>query len=80
MLFNKESEKRCGLCERASIIDENDMLCRKYGVVSCNYHCRKFEYDPLKRIPKKMKMPSSDRFDTKDFSLFSDDNDGKNAT
>ena len=80
MLFRKDTEKRCRLCEHASIIDENDMLCRKYGVVSCNYACKKFEYDPLKRIPSKTVFPSSDRFDTKDFSLLREDTADKNAT
>ncbi len=79
MLFHKNSERLCALCERASVIDENDMLCRKRGVVSRNYHCRKFQYDPLKRIPQKANIPSSDRYDTKDFSLVTDENDGKTA-
>ena len=80
MLFRKDTEKRCALCEHATVIDGNDMLCRKYGVVSCNYACKKYEYDPLKRIPKKTAYPDSDQFDTKDFSLFSEDEKSKNAT
>ena len=80
MLFRKDTEKRCGLCEHASIIDENDMLCRKYGVVSCHYACKKYKYDPLKRIPKKTAYPAADRYDTKEFSLLTDVTDDKNAT
>ena len=80
MLFRKETEKRCKLCEHAINIDESDMLCKKYGVVSCNYSCKKFEYDPLKRIPKKAAMPNSDQYDTKAFSIVSDKDSKKNAT
>jgi len=80
MLFRKETEKRCAICEHAINIDENDMLCKKYGVVSCNYACKKFEYDPLKRIPKKAAIPSSDQYDTKAFSIIPEKADGRNAT
>ncbi len=80
MLFRKNMEKRCGLCERAVCIDENDMLCRKYGVVSCNYSCKKFVYDPLKRVPAKPVYPSADQYDTKDFSLLDEPEKTKNAT
>ena len=80
MLFRKDMEKRCVHCEKASVIDENDMLCRKYGVVSRNYGCKKFEYDPLKRIPNKTVYPDSDRYDTKDFSLLTTDEKQENAT
>lgn len=49
---NKEFEKLCVNCGHAIVIhsDEN-VLCRKKGIVSCTYRCGKFTYDPLKRIP-----------------------------
>ena len=42
----------CRFCESAALIgDDNNVLCCKRGVVSAEYKCRKFSYDPLKREP-----------------------------
>ena len=44
----------CAYCEKASgIYDEDTMICQSRGIVSKAYSCRKFIYDPLKRIPPK---------------------------
>ena len=44
----------CKYCERASpIVSDSKMVCPKYGVVSSDYKCRRFVYDPLKRDPKR---------------------------
>ena len=39
----------------------------KKGVVYKHYHCKKFVYQPLKRIPRR--KPQAEQFDAKDFSL-----------
>lgn len=45
--------KVCCFCENASLInDEENVLCCKKGIVNREYKCRKFRYDPLKRVPK----------------------------
>ena len=45
--------KACEFCEfSVPLIDESQVLCKKFGIVSCNYSCKKFIYDLLKRIPK----------------------------
>ncbi len=47
-------EKVCKYCENATpIVSSDKMVCPKYGVVAAGFHCRKFEYDPLKRDPKR---------------------------
>ena len=47
--------------------DPRMILCEKKGVVSPDYRCRKYEYDPLLRVPKRRpKLPS---FSAEDFSL-----------
>lgn len=47
-------EKFCKYCELATpIVSDSKMVCPKYGVVSADYHCRRFVYDPLKRDPKR---------------------------
>lgn len=51
---NANYECICAFCEHASeIYDEDTMICKTRGVVSKAYSCRKFIYDPLKRIPPK---------------------------
>lgn len=43
----------CALCENATVLKGgNGILCRQKGIVSEDYSCRKFVYDPLKRAPK----------------------------
>ena len=43
----------CEFCEHAAIInDDENVLCERRGIVSREYKCRKFVYDPLKRFPK----------------------------
>ena len=49
-----EIPKCCAYCERATILASEEYIpCSKEGVVSQSYVCRRFLYDPLKRIPKK---------------------------
>ena len=49
-------------------MDGEHMICQKYGVVPVEHHCRKFRYDPLKRVPARPKpLPEED--DQKDYSL-----------
>ena len=48
----QEKEKNCAHCVRAQqLADGETMLCEKHGVVSGGHCCRKFKYDPLKRVP-----------------------------
>ena len=55
----------CSFGRQAS--DPRMILCEKCGVVSPFYHCRKFQYDPLLRVPRRQpKLPS---FSPEDFSL-----------
>ena len=51
------------------MLDENRMLCAKRGVVSMYYECRKFRYDPCKRIPPKPKALDFGKYQDEDFSL-----------
>ena len=41
----------CALCERGTPLFTGDaVLCRKRGLVWATAHCRRFKYDPLKRV------------------------------
>ena len=58
---NKENiEIFCKYCERATpLVVDGKLVCSKMGVVSEDYKCRKFVYDPLKRAPKIMSLDTT---------------------
>ena len=52
-LKSEKAEKLCKYCENSTEVAlSGDMLCAKKGVVSPDYKCRKFVYDPFKRTPR----------------------------
>lgn len=69
MLFRKDIERSCSYCTRSAKVDENTCLCERKGLVSANDSCRRFRYDPLKRVPKAFKPADFSEFDNVDFSL-----------
>lgn len=69
MLFRKKIERSCSYCARAAKIDEDTCLCKKRGIVASDHCCRKFRYDPLKRVPVRMNPKDFSKCDELDFSL-----------
>jgi len=69
MLFSKDIEKRCALCQHSKKINENEAICPKHGIVSLGYKCRRFVYDATKRVPPEETLLPKDAFSEKDFSL-----------
>lgn len=69
MLFRKKIQRSCLYCAHSTKFSEDQMLCTKQGVVSMYYECRKFRYDPFKRIPSKPKALDLSKYDGDDFSL-----------
>ncbi len=69
MLFSKNIEKRCAICQFAKKINDNEAVCQKHGIVSLGYKCRKFTYDATKRIPPEETLLEKNTFSEKDFSL-----------
>ena len=65
--------QRCaedGLDDQLGTILEDDMvLCTKRGVVMLGRKCRKFRYDPIKRVPSKTKAPDFSKYNKEDFTL-----------
>ena len=53
MLFRKKIDRFCSYCVYAGKLDDETYLCAKRGFVAACHHCRKFKYDPLKRVPKR---------------------------
>lgn len=71
-LFRKDIEPRCFYCLYASKLDEENMTCRKRGIVKQIGKCRSFRYDPLGRIPPK---PAVLRFNFEDSDFLLEEND-----
>jgi hypothetical protein len=69
MLFRKDLEKRCAYCQHAAMAGENRMACCKRGIVPPSYSCRRFSYDPLKRVPPRPREPDFQKYEEKDYSL-----------
>ena len=69
MLFRKKMPRSCSYCAHGTKLDEDQILCLKRGVVSIDHSCRKFSYDPCKRVPAKMKAINFKQFDKEDYSL-----------
>jgi hypothetical protein len=53
MLFRKEIEPRCVYCRHGTKIGDNEISCKPRGITQPSSYCRRFSYDPLKRIPPK---------------------------
>ena len=69
MLFRKKIDRYCAYCAYGGKINEEQVICQKCGVVAASHQCRKFRYDPLKRVPARPKAQDFSKFDKKDFSL-----------
>lgn len=69
MLFRKKIEHACTYCIHGTKIDEEQILCIKKGVVDPEDSCRKFVYDPCKRIPSKAKALDFTKYNEEDYSL-----------
>ena len=69
MLFRKKIQKSCAYCTYGTKLNDEQVLCIKKGVVSIEGKCRKFTYDPCKRIPAKPKALDFEKYNEEDFSL-----------
>lgn len=69
MLFRKKIERSCAYCQYGAKLDEETILCAKKGTKSPEDKCRKFKYDPCKRIPVKAKALDFSKYEQDDFSL-----------
>jgi len=61
-------EKKCCYCEHAMPIRETTgYICKRKGVVSYNFTCKKFIFDPIKLVPVLPAKPL--RFSPDDFKI-----------
>lgn len=68
-LFRKKIERCCAYCARSTTLDEDTVLCTHKGVRCIDGKCRKFRYDPCKRIPARPAVPDFEKYESCDFSL-----------
>ena len=69
MLFRKKIDRYCTYCKFAGKINEEQVICQKCGIVPASHKCRRFRYDPLKRVPPKTKSIDFAKYDDKDYSM-----------
>ncbi len=68
-LFRKNMEKRCAYCASGSVLNEREVACPYKGVMDAAGSCRRFAYDPLKRIPPRPAALESKKYKAEDFTL-----------
>ena len=67
-LFGNTVQPSCSTCVNGRTApDEIMVLCRKYGPVSPVYRCKKYHYDPLRRVPKR--QPKLPDYTAEDFKI-----------
>lgn len=69
MLFRKKIARSCSYCLYGAHLEDDVILCAKKGMKTAEDQCRKFKYDPCKRIPPKAKALDFSRYDREDYSL-----------
>lgn len=68
LLNKKDVTPACSYCVHGKFApDKESILCIKKGVVSLDYSCKRFKYDPLKRKP--IRPRNIEKFDESDFSI-----------
>ena len=68
-LFNDDIDASCLICEHGHPAPDgsNRIFCNKCGPVDAFYHCSKFCYAPLKRVPRR--QPNLPSYKKEDFIL-----------
>ena len=62
-------EPKCEYCKIGKLsADKLKVLCPKKGIMDKEFSCKKFRYDPLRRVPDD-RMPELMKFTPEDFSL-----------
>jgi hypothetical protein len=69
MLFRKDIEPACAYCQHSSPVDDESVICSKKGIMQPWSRCRKFNYDPLKRVPEFQPKPSTKGIDPSSFDI-----------
>lgn len=68
-LFNKKIDPQCSYCTFSHHLTIEEIICDKKGIRDKGNFCKKFRYDPLKRIPPRPKKMDFSGFSPEDFVL-----------
>ena len=53
-LFRSKIDPRCAYCRYGTaLIGRDEVGCVRHGIMSASGRCRRFRYDPFKRVPPK---------------------------
>ncbi len=67
-LYGNHITPACETCANARrSFDGKVMLCPRHGAMPLYEHCRKYVYDPLKRVPRR--LPQKAEHSEEEFSL-----------
>lgn len=69
MLFRKRIPRSCTYCAFGVQLEDGQVLCSKSGMRTLEDSCRRFRYDPCKRVPSKAKALDFSKYKDQDFSL-----------
>ena len=69
MLFRKKHPRSCEYCVHSTPLSEEQTLCVKHVIRGKDAPCRKFRYDPLKRVPPKPNSLDVSQYSAEDFVL-----------
>lgn len=53
MLFRKDIEPMCSYCQHGTKLNDMELSCKYRGITRASSSCRRFKYEPLKRVPPK---------------------------
>lgn len=68
IIDSKEVPQICEICSFGiQLLDGSGILCKKTGIRLPDSSCKKFKYDPLKRVPRR--APEMMEFSKEDFEL-----------
>lgn len=70
MIYRECENQKCFFCAySAPLAATNDMVCSKMGIVDESSLCKKFKYDPQKKIPRRKPRLKADKFSPESFEL-----------
>ena len=69
MLFRMKIDRSCTYCQHGVSLCDGEILCAKKGLRTPEKSCRKFRYDPFKRVPVRPKAMDFSQYDDRDYSL-----------
>lgn len=68
-LFKQDIDPMCVYCAFGQQVSSQEVICPKKGLMAPYDSCRKFQYDPLRRVPPRPKKADFSKLKKEDFSI-----------